>query len=329
LDFVNSARSVRHRRIGPGSRVAVWGDRYPSELAALVLETGAPLVRIEDGFIRSAGLGSDLTDPSSLVFDRSGIYYDPANESDLERILRTTRFSRTLIDRASRLRNEILALGISKYNFEGGHNPAPEPPKGRRSILVPGQVEDDASVRLGSPVVRSNLELLRAVRDAAPEAWILYKPHPDVLAGNRRGTVGGPELLELCDAVTKNATISACLSAVGEVHTMTSLVGFEALLRSKTVVAYGAPFYAGWGLTKDHVDMRRRDRRLTIDELVAGVLILYPRYYDWNSGLFCECEDVVRLLADKRVATIEPGIVSTIGRQFLRLSRWLGAWRHV
>jgi capsular polysaccharide export protein len=35
-----------------------------------------PLWRMEDGFIRSSGLGSDLLAPLSLVLDKTGIYYD-------------------------------------------------------------------------------------------------------------------------------------------------------------------------------------------------------------------------------------------------------------
>ncbi len=56
---------------------------------------------------------------------------------------------------------------------------------------------------------------------------------------------------------------------------MTSLTGFEALLRGKAVFTYGLPFYAGWGLTQDRHAHPRRHRRLSIDELVAAALIGY------------------------------------------------------
>jgi len=49
---------------------------------------------------------------------------------------------------------------------------------------------------------------------------------------------------------------------------MTSLSGFEALLRDKKVVTYGSPFYAGWGLTEDHAVTERRCRRRTLEELI-------------------------------------------------------------
>jgi capsular polysaccharide export protein len=91
--------------------------------------------------------------------------------------------------------------------------------------------------------------------------------------------------------------IAACLALADEVHTMTSLVGFEALLRGLPVVTYGQPFYASWGLTQDHAPIQRRTRRLTLDELVAGALIRYPRYISWSARCFCSAEDKVRELA--------------------------------
>lgn len=69
-------------------------------------------------------------------------------------------------------------------------------------------------------------------------------------------------------------------------HVLTSLAGFEALLRGKRVVCYGQPFYAGWGLTEDKVPVRRRSRQLSLEALVAGTLILYPTYVSRTTGRF-------------------------------------------
>lgn len=76
------------------------------------------------------------------------------------------------------------------------------------------------------------------------------------------------------------------LDAVDEVHVITSLAGFEALLRGRKVTCYGNPFYAGWGLTQDMAPLVRRTRRLSLDELVAGALILYPTYVSRTTGRF-------------------------------------------
>jgi capsular polysaccharide export protein len=155
---------------------------------------------------------------------------------------------------------------------------------------VPGQVEDDASVRLGGGAIRTNLALLRAVRAAQPDALLIYKPHPDIEAGFRRGRIPASTLAGLADQVLVGAPMDAVLRQVDAVHTLTSLTGFEALLRGLPVTCWGSPFYAGWGLTEDRVPIPRRQRRRSLDELVAVALILYPRCMDPLTGLPCPPE---------------------------------------
>ncbi|MEM6933400.1 MAG: capsular polysaccharide biosynthesis protein, partial [Pseudomonadota bacterium] len=75
--------------------------------------------------------------------------------------------------------------------------------------------------------------------------------------------------------------------------TMTSLMGFEGLLRGKSVTCLGLPFYAGWGLTTDHIDCPRRTVRPRIDALVWASLIAYPQYVDPVTQMPCEVEVVV------------------------------------
>jgi capsular polysaccharide export protein len=137
--------------------------------------------------------------------------------------------------------------------------------------------------------------LLSAVRHENPDAFIIYKPHPDVLSGNRKGALHGV-LEPPWDLLIGQVPVAACLEVAHEVHTMTSLVGFEALLRGLPVVTYGQPFYAGWGLTRDMAPLARRTRRRSIDELVACALLRYPRYVDWSARCFVSAEDKVNEL---------------------------------
>ena len=116
-------------------------------------------------------------------------------------------------------------------------------------------------------------------------------------AGLRPGALAADQLEGLADAVASRASIAHLLDHVDEVHTLTSLTGFEALLKGLPVSVYGLPFYAGWGLTEDLERCARRTRRLGLDELVAGTLILYPRYVHRPSGWPCNPEDVVRQLS--------------------------------
>lgn len=251
--------------------------------------------RIEDGFLRSRGLGAELIPPLSLVCDDTGIYYDPTRPSRLEELIAGRAALRPDQElRVARLIERITALGLSKYNLDAA---APDLPRGHR-ILVPGQVEDDASIRLGAGRIDTNLALLEAARAANPQAVICYKPHPDVEAGLRAGAVPPDALAALADITLPHADPAALLENVHEIWTMTSLMGFEALLRGVKVTTTGAPFYAGWGLTTDRGQTpARRAAHPSLSGLVHATLIDYPRYFDPVTGLPCSVEVVVDRLA--------------------------------
>lgn len=306
-------------------RYANWASRPNGRVRRTLQTAPDQVVNIEDGFIRSVGLGSSFHPASSLVLDSRGIYYDPTWPSDLEHLLGSTTFDAGLLARAAALRQAVVALGLSKYNLPQEGTPPLPRPDGRRSILVPGQVEDDASVLTGGAGL-SNLGLLEQVRRDNPDARILYKEHPDVTSGNRRGRVPGERLQALRAEAVRGVDVLACIAAVDEVHTLTSLTGFEALLRGKPVTAYGRPFYAGWGLTtdRDPKDWPGRGRRLVLDELVAGALILYPLYLDPVTWLPCDAATFVDRLGQMREASPAPkprGRFLRIG-QGLRTTLW-------
>lgn len=303
--FVRNVAAVQALRPCRQDRVLVWGAAAPPGLDRLLDESGAALVRIEDGFIRSVGLGSDLIVPRSLVFDECGIYFDATRPSGLERVLATADFNPVLCGHAAALRDLIVTRALTKYNVEAD-TPAQWVSGGRPVVLVPGQVESDASIALGAGAVRTNHDLLAAVRAARPGAFIVYKPHPDVMSGNRRGRLAENAAMQIADHVETRASIVACLAQSDELHTMTSLAGFDALLRGVPVVTHGAPFYAGWGLTcdlaHDHPAWARRGRRLTLDALTAGAMLLYPRYWDPVSGCMVPAQDALLAIASERDA---------------------------
>jgi capsular polysaccharide export protein len=296
--FHYTAAGAARRGLDGGERILVWGRRDSARVRALAAKHGVPIWRMEDGFLRSVGLGAELVTPASLVVDREGIYFDPTQPSELESILERGGFTGDELARAAALRRAIVDRGLSKYNV--GADRRLTVPAGRRVLLVPGQVESDQSVRVGCPEVKTNVGLLEAVRRAAPDAFVIYKPHPDVVSGNRAGRRQRAAALALCDHLEEHATVAQCLEVADEVHVLTSLVGFEALLRGKRVVVHGQPFYAGWGLTEDRHAVARRTRRITLDELVAGALIRYPRYLDRATGRFTTPEAIIDELVAER-----------------------------
>jgi len=320
--------AIAAAKAGSGA-IAVWATREPRHLAATAARHGIPLVRIEDGFIRSVGLGSDFLPGLSIVVDETGIYFDPSKENDLERLLRDSVFGSELRARARRLIERIVERGVTKYNLAGGGTRIPWPP-GRRRLLVPGQVEDDMSVRLGGGAVRGNLDLLACVRAANPDAFIVYKPHPDVLAGHRKGAIRVAAARRYADWIVRGGSVAALLGEIDELHTLTSLTGFEALLRGVPVTVYGRPFYAGWGLTRDILPCDR-GRSLALEELVAAALILYPRYLDPLTRRLCDAETVVDRLAQRdlrrpnlliRMRRLQGMLVEALRPRVFRIARW-------
>lgn len=278
-----------------GGVLAVWQTRTPPAVLRRVVEQGWTLLEVEDGFLRSHGLGADCVPPLSITVDAKGAYFDPSRPSELEDLLATADFDDDLLARSQRLTQLLRERGVGKY--QSGTDVYAREGGDRRHILVPGQVEDDRSVQSGG-FGMSNLALLRAVREARPEAFIIYKPHPDVEAGHRSGAIAPDLALSLADKVEAKASIASLLSACDQVHTITSQAGLEALIHGKPVWTYGVPFYAGWGLTHDLGSVPdRRQRKLTLEQLVAATLILYPRYLDPVSGLPCPAEVVVDRLS--------------------------------
>lgn len=304
-----------------GRGVLVWASRVPPAMRDGAV--GLPFGHVEDGFLRSRGLGAALVPPLSLILDRRGICFDPARESDLEALIAAGPPPGGEA-RAERLVAALTGAGLTKYNLPV--QPLPALPAGHR-ILVPGQVEDDASLRFGAGDVRTNLALLERVRADNPGAVILWKPHPDVATGLRPGRVPDADARRLADAILPGGDPGPAIAAADEVWTMTSTLGFEALLRGRPVTCLGAPFYAGWGLTRDLGPVpARRISRPTLAALAHACLVAYPRYLDPATGLPCPPEVIVERLARGQVAPARAGLRLLSKLQGLMASQaWL--WR--
>jgi len=301
-------------------KLLVWGRK--TEIPAAFK---AKAIRVEDGFIRSKGLGAAFNFPYSWVLDETGIYFDAGAPSDLENLL-NGGFQESELGEARELIQVLREKRLSKYNLAGERISLDKSKVGNRKvILVPGQVEADASIGFGSPEVKSNIELLRGVRAAEPDAFIIFKAHPDLVAGARHGNVMPAGFTEASDMAVTEGNVLDWLDVCDEVHTMTSTVGFESLIRQVPVVTYGMPFYAAWGLTTDRLQCPRRTRRLTLEELVCGALIRYPRYLNPATGEFTTALKVTRLLTSDTVAGDERAwhlkVVSSLKKLWVKSAR--------
>ena len=298
--FIDDVAKAVKTATRDGADVLVWSGKETAELAEGCAEAGLTLYRVEDGFLRSAGLGAELIEPVSLALDDLGIYYDPTCESRLERLIaNSVGLSKFALRRAAAVREKMVALKLSKYNLQAA---AVDLPKGRHTVLIPGQVENDQSILKGAGKVRTNLDLVRATREAFPDSFLIYKPHPDVMAGLRDGGADEIGISEIVDLILPDADIAMLLDQVDHVSTITSLTGFEALMRGKDVTCFGAPFYAGWGLTDDRGDVpKRRIVQANLDGLIHATLIDYPLYWDPVTGIPCTIETVLGRFAQGQV----------------------------
>ncbi|PZT91357.1 beta-3-deoxy-D-manno-oct-2-ulosonic acid transferase [Sphingomonas sp.] len=284
--------------IGKGAdAIAAWPSRTDERSVSTARAAGRHVALVEDGFLRSNGLGSALHRPWSITLDWQAAHFDASHPSDLEHLLATAHFDPATRARAAALRQAIVACGIGKYGVDPGDASDASVGRSHRRVLAIGQVRNDVSVRLGGCGLDEPIDLLRAVRRCEPDAEIWYRPHPDVEAGFRDGAIPDALALNHVDRVVRGGSLRSLMAGVDAVHVVTSLAGFEALLVGREVVAHGLPFYAGWSLTRDMVPHPRRKRCLSLDELIAGALILYPRYLDPHTQLPCGPEILVSRLA--------------------------------
>jgi len=261
--------------------VIMWGRSILAHIEDFSINFSLPVYHIEDGFVRSVGLGANRAAPMSICFDKSGLYYDANQPSDLENLLNSYDFDKNkeLMKQAETLFYRVIENNITKYNLPDTNiSESIYGPKTKKRVLVIGQVEDDQSLIYGCNKLLSNRNLLEVAISENPNAQIIYKRHPDIMLGRRQELSNVADLGDYIESITINLSLKDALNQVDHVYVMTSLAGFEALMHGLKVTTLGAPFYSGWGLTDDRYSIPRRKRSLSVLEVFAAAYVLYPRY---------------------------------------------------
>ncbi|WP_167354052.1 capsular polysaccharide biosynthesis protein [Sinorhizobium saheli] len=287
----------------PRTQVMAWQYKGPPKLKEFCTRHGITFRYVEDGFLRSVALGALHVPPLSLTFDAQDMYFNAEAPTDLENILRTHDFEgdQALIRRARAARERLLASRLSKYNSGKSLDIASVyGSKTRKRVLVIGQVERDASIAFGCARQINNNDLVRLAASENPEAQIIYKPHPEVLKGTAEAKSDPSLVRDVAMILTQDISLADALETIDHVYTITSLSGFEALLRGIKVTTVGCPFYSGWGLTDDRQPSSRRGRTLSIDEVFAAAYILYAKYLDPVTKQPIEIEQALEVLAKLR-----------------------------
>lgn len=275
---------IRKLVIKPSTAV-VWGYNESKTLRRYLNYSNIKVWRAEDGFIRSADLGANGATPYSIVFDKSGLYYNPKNPSDIEQILNNYDFTENvdLKQHAESILDLLIKSKISKYNPPNIYRDTSL--KLRKRILVVGQVDNDASIRYGNTDGWSMEDMVRLAKYENPNAEILYRPHPEIYKGFQESRFKNINVEYFAKILSPDEHIIDVIERVDHVYTITSLTGLEALLRGRKVTVLGKPFYAGWGLTDDRsvFKLENRIRKLELWELFAASYLIYPRYLNTSN----------------------------------------------
>jgi capsular polysaccharide export protein len=271
--------------------VFVWSYKYPERAISICKEHDISLTFVEDGFLRSVGLGIEKSRPLSLVFDKKAMHFDAFKPSSLDEILNKHDFvSDTASMQLAQELAEVITSGATKYMRPDSRDNISEVfglDADEHVVVVLGQVEDDLSIRYGSEKFYSGVDLVKIAAIENPHSRILYRPHPEAIARRKQHYSDPKSVKDICEIVGRRWSLNETLSVASRVYTITSFSGFEAALRGIDVDLFGFPFYGGWGFTNDRHSIplsEKRRRQLKPAEVLAGALVLYPDYFHPVTG---------------------------------------------
>lgn len=274
----------------------------------------------EMGFLASTTSWSEALasrDPKQAclgyIFDDRAQYYMSDYETRLdERLNSNFRLPLAERERAERVMRRIVKAKISKYNSQPFYRPAVSLGYNRR-VLVVDQNFSDASTFYGRAGEKDFQAMLQAAIAENPDAEILVKTHPDlnwVKGGTRRGYFDQMTSSGQVRIIRDSVNPFELFDLVDKVYVGTSGMGIEALLAGKQVICFGAPFYAGWGLTDDRTEVPHRHRRRDLVELFHASYIWYTIYHLPEGDVPAEIEAVLDYIEVHRPVRPFPAAVS-------------------
>lgn len=292
---------VRHGFLPWDATVLAWGDRQPARMAAILARLGRrPLLRLEDGFLRSVGLGKAGAPTVAVIVDRTGMHFDARHPSDIETLINRAGRTPAQRDRSKALLDTVRREQLDKYNLpaSSGRDPIDG------AILLIDQVAGDRSIA-GAGADRSTfLAMLAEAITTHGASSIVVKTHPDVINGFAAGNLTEAAARQGIRLIDSQLPVDDLTGRVRAIWTVSSTMGFEALMRGIPVVTFGMPFYAGWGLSDDraegriaHLAGQRRQAKPHLLDLVAAVFLDYTRYGNPWTGERLEAEAALALLA--------------------------------
>lgn len=280
------------------------------ETVQYATDNNIPLIRMEDGFLRSADtwcnhkVHKKYTTGISFTFTNDVFYFDATKSSFMERQINNPNFKLTKeqIKRARDCIKKIVDNHLTKYN----HQPIFTPNIGRngvKKILVVDQSYGDFSIQKGLANDDTFKEMLASAIRENPDADIIVKTHPDAIAPGTKRPLGYYSTLEDHDniyVIREPINPIALLKYVDKVYVCTTQFGFEALMCGKEVHTFGMPFYAGWGLTIDAQKCSRRTAKRTLEEIFYIAYIKNTLYVDPVNKQRCSLDRAIDYLIELR-----------------------------
>lgn len=287
-----------------------WGileSEAKEKLRGYAARLKKPLAFIEDGFIRSQDLGLSKEPGRSIILDDLAFYYDATKPSRLETILNSPdRIGFWSRWQARKAIGFITSRKVTKYNNAPDVLPQSlAGKKHRHRILLIDQRAGDASIA-GALASDENFRRMLEKAFEKADAEIVVKIHPDALCPGKSSAIS-PSLAayegnERLTIVSEGVNPYTLFSAVDEVYVVASGMGFEALMAGKPVTCFGVPYYAGWGVTTDMVDIPRRTQRRTVEDIFFVSWILLSRYVDPKSRRLVSVTKAARTMVKDRSA---------------------------
>ena len=235
------------KRVNPV--IYIWGYKAPHYFIDYVREQNLDIFFLEDGFIRSGPNEDSSALPLSIMIDSQAPYFDTTRPNDLTDLIANFNFEQDSYndELAQEMLDYYVSHRVSKYNHQPYVDVIPiYGIKNKKRVLVLGQVPHDDSLKYGDGNGITLLDVVNKAIEENPDAQIIVKPHPMMLDN----LFIFDTLTELdCLILIQSIHLVDALESIDHVYTITSLGGFEALLRGKKVTVLGRPFYVNTNIT--------------------------------------------------------------------------------
>ena len=240
-----------------------FGTPSTTEYINEILNANIPIISIEDTFLRSVfpcRTKCDKKFKDSIGYCINNYLYFESNELTTIKELLSKPYAKNEkeIIAGKNIINQIISNKISKYNCQNFIGNTNVRSMYTNNIIVIDQAFADQSIVNSNANVETFKQMLIAAVRENPKNKVCVKVHPESMTGGRAGFYT-PELIKEVEKLTNTKIYKLTepinpiilLQNARKIYTCSSGLGFEALMCNKPVVCFGAPFYAGFGLTDD------------------------------------------------------------------------------